>query len=56
MVRGMVETHVRQVDEPRPRAVVVGVQLTGVSDEAFDASLRELERLAGASGSRPSRA
>ncbi len=29
----------------RPPAVVLGVQLQGVSDEAFDSSLKELERL-----------
>ena len=29
----------------RPPAVIVGVQLQGVSDEAFDSSLTELERL-----------
>jgi GTP-binding protein HflX len=28
-----------------PRAVVVGVQLPGITDEAFESSLRELERL-----------
>jgi len=30
----------------RPPAVIVGVQLQGVTDEAFDSSLTELERLA----------
>jgi len=36
----------RTSDAPKPNAVVVGVQLPGVSDEAFAASLSELERLA----------
>ncbi len=36
----------RQNDGPRPRAVVVGVHFPDLSDEAFDASLTELERLA----------
>jgi GTP-binding protein HflX len=33
-------------DAPRPKAVVVAVQLPDVGDEAFESSLRELERLA----------
>ncbi|HEX7478145.1 MAG TPA: GTPase HflX [Polyangiales bacterium] len=37
---------VRKSEGPRPRAVVVGVQFPDVSDEAFDASLTELGRLA----------
>lgn len=36
----------REIDGPRPRAVVLGVQLPGVTDEAFASSLTELERLA----------
>jgi GTP-binding protein HflX len=36
----------RTTTGPRPPAVIVGVQLPGVSDTAFDASLRELSRLA----------
>jgi len=42
----MSELFVRRSDGPRPRAVVLGVQLPQVDDDAFDASLRELERLA----------
>jgi GTP-binding protein HflX len=33
-------------DAPKPNAVVLGVQLPGVPDDAFDSSLAELERLA----------
>jgi GTP-binding protein HflX len=36
----------RESDGPRPKAVVVGVQLPDVDAAAFEASLRELERLA----------
>ncbi len=36
----------RKTEGPRPLAVVLGVQLPDTSDEAFDASLRELSRLA----------
>ncbi|MET0340469.1 MAG: GTPase HflX [Polyangiales bacterium] len=36
----------RTADGPRPRAVVLGVQLSQVDDQAFASSLRELERLA----------
>lgn len=32
--------------EPKPKAVVVGVQVQGVTDEEFSSSLSELERLA----------
>ena len=32
-------------ESDRPPAVIVGIQLQGVSDEAFDSSLTELERL-----------
>ena len=47
MVRPMsVPPSVREVDGPRPRAVVVGVQLPRTSGEAFESSLKELERLA----------
>jgi GTP-binding protein HflX len=47
MVRPMsVSPSVREVDGPRPRAVVVGVQLPRTSGEAFESSLKELERLA----------
>jgi GTP-binding protein HflX len=35
----------RQSDGPRPKAVVVGVQLPDADNAAFEASLRELERL-----------
>jgi GTP-binding protein HflX len=41
----MKEIFVRRTDGPKPRAVVLGVQLPGVGDEAFESSLRELERL-----------
>lgn len=36
----------RRTDGPRPRAVLVGVQLPETSDEAFESSLVELARLA----------
>ena len=36
----------REIDGPRSNAVILGVQLQGVSDEAFEGSLKELERLA----------
>ncbi len=42
----MKDFSVRKSDGPRSRAVVLGVQLAGVDDEAFASSLRELERLA----------
>jgi GTP-binding protein HflX len=35
----------REVDGPRPRAVVLGIQLSGVDDAEFASSLKELERL-----------
>ena len=44
-VHGARVSTIRQSEGPRPRAVVVGIQFPDVSDEAFDASLRELERL-----------
>jgi GTP-binding protein HflX len=37
---------VRTTEGPRPPALIVGVQLPDVSDEAFQASLKELARLA----------
>ena len=37
---------VREIDGPRPNAVILGVQLQGVSDDAFEGSLQELARLA----------
>jgi len=37
---------VREIDGPRPKAVLLGVQLQGVSDESFEGSLSELARLA----------
>jgi GTPase len=46
----MAQAQLRGQGGPRPRAVVVGVQLPDVSDEAFDASVRELERLASTLG------
>jgi GTPase len=42
----MRDLFVRKADGPRPTAVVLGVQLPQVSDDAFESSLRELERLA----------
>ena len=42
----MKDFSVRTTSGPRPRAVVLGVQLAQVGDEAFESSLRELERLA----------
>jgi GTP-binding protein HflX len=44
MVRAM--TAVREIDGPRSSAVILGVQLQGVSDESFEGSLKELARLA----------
>jgi GTP-binding protein HflX len=37
---------VRETDGPRPRAVILGVQLPDATHEAFASSLKELERLA----------
>ncbi|HEX4353726.1 MAG TPA: GTPase HflX, partial [Polyangiales bacterium] len=37
---------VRETEGPRPRAVLLAVQLPGVSDDEFEESLRELTRLA----------
>jgi GTPase len=42
----MKQEFIRRSDGPRPRAVVLGVQLPDVVDDAFESSLRELERLA----------
>lgn len=42
----MNELFVRRTSGPRPRAVVLGVQLPQVDDDSFESSLRELERLA----------
>ncbi|MCC6214660.1 MAG: GTPase HflX [Polyangiaceae bacterium] len=39
--------------DPRPRAVVLGVQLPGVSDGDFESSIVELERLAATLGLEP---
>jgi len=36
----------REIDGPRDKAVILGVQLQGVSDESFEGSLKELSRLA----------
>jgi GTP-binding protein HflX len=41
----LAETPARETAGPRPRAVVLAVQLPGVSDEVFESSLKELERL-----------
>ena len=41
----MSDLYVRTAEGPRPRAVVLGVQLPSVTDDAFESSLRELERL-----------
>jgi GTPase len=41
----LAETPVRETAGPKPRAIVLAVQLPGVSDEAFESSLKELERL-----------
>jgi GTPase len=38
--------HLRRTHGPRPRAVLVGVQLPETADEAFESSLVELNRLA----------
>jgi GTP-binding protein HflX len=46
----MSDSHVRSADGPRPRAVLVAVQLPQVNDEAFASSLRELKRLANTLG------
>ena len=45
MVRD-VSSQLRGTEGPRPRAVVVGVHFPGVANDAFESSLRELERLA----------
>jgi GTP-binding protein HflX len=42
----MSELYVRKADGPRPNGVLLGVQLPQVSEEAFESSLRELDRLA----------
>lgn len=42
----------READGPRPAAVVVGVQLPGVTDEMLNSSLDELKRLADTLGLR----
>src|SRR6202008_2251787 len=46
MVRAMTDPRLRETEGPKPAAVVLGVQFPGVDDAAFDASLKELERLA----------
>ncbi|MET0284585.1 MAG: GTPase HflX [Polyangiales bacterium] len=46
----MSDSHVRSADGPRPRAVLVAVQLSQVNDETFASSLRELARLANTLG------
>jgi GTPase len=46
MVRAMAPSSVRDTQGPRPQAVVIAVQLPHVTQDAFEASLRELERLA----------
>jgi GTPase len=46
----MSDSFVRTSDGPRPRAVLVAVQLPGVNDETFASSLRELARLANTLG------
>jgi GTP-binding protein HflX len=38
-------SRLREIEGPRPRAVVLGIQLPGVDDSEFEASLKELERL-----------
>jgi GTP-binding protein HflX len=43
---------VRETEGPRPSAVLLGVQLPNVDDAAFEASLKELERLADTLGLR----
>jgi GTP-binding protein HflX len=43
MVRAMAA--LREIDGPRPNAVILGVQLQNVSDETFEGSLKELARL-----------
>jgi GTPase len=42
----LAETPVREAEGPRPRAVLLAVQLPGVIDALFESSLTELERLA----------
>jgi GTPase len=42
----MSELFVRKADGPRPSGVLLGVQLPQVSDDSFESSLRELDRLA----------
>jgi len=42
----MSELFVRKADGPRPTGVILGVQLPQVSDDSFESSLRELDRLA----------
>lgn len=42
----MSELFVRKADGPRPSGVLLGVQLPQVTDDSFDSSLRELDRLA----------
>jgi GTP-binding protein HflX len=46
MVRGVPQPPARDTEAPRPRAVVLGVQFPSVTDEAFESSLKELQRLA----------
>ncbi|HEX5656511.1 MAG TPA: GTPase HflX [Polyangiales bacterium] len=46
----MSDSYVRTADGPRPRAVLVAVQLPQVNDDAFASSLRELARLANTLG------
>jgi GTP-binding protein HflX len=46
----MSDSYVRTADGPRPRAVLLAVQLPQSSDEAFASSLRELARLANTLG------
>ena len=47
MVRAMAaSSSLRETTGPRPSAVILGVQLTNVDGEAFESSLKELERLA----------
>jgi len=42
----LAQSPIRATDGPRPQAVILGVQLPDVSNDAFTASLKELERLA----------
>ncbi|MET0411398.1 MAG: GTPase HflX [Polyangiaceae bacterium] len=46
----MSDSFVRTTEGPRPRAVLVAVQLSQVNDETFASSLRELARLANTLG------